>query len=1137
MPETCPRCTTPVLEGAKYCGACGSPATPVSPASPRGHGGGPEPALPDRYRILRFLGRGGMGRVYLCQDTRLDVEVAIKVLPSDVAQDQDSLRQIEQEARAAAKLRACPGILALHGFEQHGEVSYLIMEYAAGGSLLDYLRENGHLAETECRRLGAEVAEALAFAHQMRVLHRDIKPANVLLDSQRRARVADFGIAKIMAETSARLSHATIAGTPIYMAPEVLLRSRVDQRSDLYSLGCMLFEMATGECPFEGGIKEIMAAKLVPGAVVPDPKDRRPEISEAFSQVVRRLMATDPDERFPDGVACAEALRRAGRDGRCAEITRPSPDRAPERLEAVEAELGGEFDRGSGVHPSSRWRIWAVLLAIGVLGVAGWASRRGQNPSDPGATGVPSPNGEGVSMGSNLEAPDPRSPARNVPRVSESSPGPALGDTSPRPGEDQEPPVAAGLLVVTDPPGASIAVDGVERGLAEGDGLLLSDLVPDRDYSIRATLAQHETVERRSVRWATGDRLVLRLPLPRLSGFIRLEGGPPGSRIRARREGSADIQLELGDDGTGGPVPAAVGIWRLELTRSGFHPWTGTVEVTAAGTATVAVSARELDGTLDLETDPGGAEVHSGPRFLGRTPLRSTPMQAGRHLLRVTHPEAEETVTEVVIRGGETTGPGLLRMTRLARLDLSNLPGGIVAEIDGRPVSGSQYRPAGELEIVWRKPKCRPLTSRVTLKSGESVSPPPPSTWEAAPGTLDLSALPDDCAVIVNGKAQPRGAERLIQVDPGTHLVALSRPGYEAVPEQSVPVRAEESVRVSNPNWVVKREDARNADSAPGDAHGGALPRLDFGLAAPPESTLRLQRLLNLGGLVRRDPDGRLFSARDGSEMVLIPAGTCEIGSLSGPEDERPRHNVEISALLMARCEVTVVQFARFVEETAYVTDAERRGSSFVLTAGRWSRTAGAAWRTREERDGRAPLQERMPITHVSWNDALAYCEWAGKRLPTEAEFERALRAGVANADYPWGDAAKPPAKLTNCADRSLATLELGWSLVDSYDDGHPRASVVGGYLMNSFGLFDVSGNLWEWCQDGYDPNYYKRTTFRDPVGPSESREKVLRGGAWCSGAPQLRCAARAFLNQSEAASAVGFRTAVSLRDAESGGK
>ena len=306
MAAACAACKEPLPEKAKFCGQCGRPAEGSAPPAPPGNA----PGLPDRYRVVEFLGSGAMGRVYRCRDAELDVEVAVKILLPEIAADQSAVRRIRREARTSARLRACPGILSLYGFESHGQAWYLVMEFAPGGTLMDRLRKERLLPEAECRRIGAEVADALAFAHAQDVLHRDIKPANILFAAGGRAKVGDFGLARVLEGGAARARPVTLAGTPVYMAPEIMLREKADGRADLFSLGCTLYEAATGERPFPGDFTEMAVAKADPRCASPDPREARADLSGEFSGILRCLLNADPRSRFPDGAACAAALRR-----------------------------------------------------------------------------------------------------------------------------------------------------------------------------------------------------------------------------------------------------------------------------------------------------------------------------------------------------------------------------------------------------------------------------------------------------------------------------------------------------------------------------------------------------------------------------------------------------------------------------------------------------------------------------------------------------------------------------------------------------------------------------------------------------------------------------------------------------------
>ncbi len=305
MEGICQRCGESGTAESAPCARCGSVGGRDTGALLPGEA----PDLPPRFRPKRLLGRGGMGRVYLCEDRDLEVDVAVKLLPRDLVDDPKSMELIEREARVAARLRGCAGILQLYEFDHHEGIGYIVMEFAPGGSLQAALARRGPLPEGECRRIGARVADALAFAHDRRVLHRDVKPANLLLGEDGEARVADFGLARVLLESSTRSTHGLVAGTPVYLPPEVIDRRKPDNRADLYSLGCVLYEIAAGVPAFEGTFAEIAMAKARRPARAPDPRERRGTLSAEYATVVATLLAWDPVERYGDGRQVAAILR------------------------------------------------------------------------------------------------------------------------------------------------------------------------------------------------------------------------------------------------------------------------------------------------------------------------------------------------------------------------------------------------------------------------------------------------------------------------------------------------------------------------------------------------------------------------------------------------------------------------------------------------------------------------------------------------------------------------------------------------------------------------------------------------------------------------------------------------------------
>src|SRR5580765_6805062 len=253
------------------------------------------------YKIERRLGVGGMGEVYLASDTKLGRKVALKILPIDRTKSPDSLARFEQEARAASALNH-PNIAHIYEIGESDGLHFIAMEYVEGVSLEDKI--GGHpLTTSETVRIGREIADALDEAHAQGIVHRDIKPANVMIDRRNRVKVLDFGLAKFSQSISSEDSTAVktrsgvVMGTASYMSPEQALGRETDARADLWSLGVILYEMATGRLPFHGEsitetIDKITHAQ--PEAIARFNYDVPAELEVIIKKALRKA----PDERY-----------------------------------------------------------------------------------------------------------------------------------------------------------------------------------------------------------------------------------------------------------------------------------------------------------------------------------------------------------------------------------------------------------------------------------------------------------------------------------------------------------------------------------------------------------------------------------------------------------------------------------------------------------------------------------------------------------------------------------------------------------------------------------------------------------------------------------------------------------------------
>jgi serine/threonine-protein kinase len=256
-----------------------------------------------RYRLEELLGMGASAEVWRAHDERLDRPVAVKVLHPHLLPDAAARRRFRSEARAAAVL-AHPGIVTVYDTDATPSRSVIVFELVDGETLAELLARHGRLAPAEAARIGAELADALQHAHERGVLHRDVKPGNVIVDRTGRARLVDFGIARLLQAEAAHLTAAgSITGTLRYMSPERLAGAEATPAADLYALGAVLHEMLTGGPPFHASTPvELVRAQATP-------PERLAAVPHPLAALVRQALEPDPKRRPPDGAAMASRLR------------------------------------------------------------------------------------------------------------------------------------------------------------------------------------------------------------------------------------------------------------------------------------------------------------------------------------------------------------------------------------------------------------------------------------------------------------------------------------------------------------------------------------------------------------------------------------------------------------------------------------------------------------------------------------------------------------------------------------------------------------------------------------------------------------------------------------------------------------
>ncbi len=328
----------------------------------------PDQVVSGRYRVVRKLGGGGMADVYLCEDLTLGRRVALKVLLQRFLGDATFVERFRREAKAAAGLNQ-GNLVSIYDWGELDGTYYIVMEYVEGETLKDYIRRQGRLSGTESVRIALQLLAALEYAHRAGIVHRDIKPQNVMLDGAGTVKVMDFGIAR--AGDSGMTEAGSILGTAQYLAPEQAKGQPVDARTDLYSVGVVLYEMLTGSVPFKGDTAVTVALKHV-NEIATEPAQVIPGLPYSLNQIVLKAMAKDPAQRYQSADQFARDLRAAQVGG---PVTAATFDSGAERTSVLTGAAAGggtavmtqppldavRSDRGR------KRRRWPIVLVVVLL--------------------------------------------------------------------------------------------------------------------------------------------------------------------------------------------------------------------------------------------------------------------------------------------------------------------------------------------------------------------------------------------------------------------------------------------------------------------------------------------------------------------------------------------------------------------------------------------------------------------------------------------------------------------------------------------------------------------------------------------------------------------------------------------------
>lgn len=594
-----------------------------------------------RYEIIKELGRGGMGIVLMGRDPSLDRLVALKIIKIDEAGDAMSHKELLDrfyiEARAAGKINH-PNIVTVYDVGEADGKKFIAMEFVEGRNLAGIISEEGPLPVPRATRFIHQIADGLAYAHERGIVHRDIKPGNILVTADDKAKISDFGLARLQSSGSVtQTGHAV--GSPSYMSPEQVQGMAVDGRSDMFSLGVLFYEMLTQRRPFEGESLTTVIFKIIKDTP-PPPSQINKAVPLVIDEIIEKMTAKDPQSRYPSCADVARAVLPFVAEQSSFPLTSSDSVKtmsfSRKDVEAVE--------KGVKTPPRSRkarGKPIGALIAGFVLFVA--AIVGGIILLKPGAV-QQEPTAPKPEVAAKKEEPQAPAPPMEEKKPDSKEEAPSPSPTVAKAVEEEKPappPPAQGLsalTVITSPPGAQVRIDGKDKGKTP---LTITDAQPG-ERKVDIFRPGHASVTR-TVTVKAGAPAMLE---------IKLE--PKTARLHVDAPESAAVFINGTRVGTG-PVAKEVaeGDFKITVEKEGFSTFTQTASARLGETVKVTASLRPLGkGTINVTAIPW-ANVHLNGREVGVTPRVARDVPEGKVEVKFTHPAYRPFTSTVMVKADE----------------------------------------------------------------------------------------------------------------------------------------------------------------------------------------------------------------------------------------------------------------------------------------------------------------------------------------------------------------------------------------------------------------------------------------------------------------------------------------------------
>jgi serine/threonine-protein kinase len=1069
-----------------------------------------------RYKIESLLGQGGMSSVYKATDPNLQRPVAIKLIHPHLSSDDQFVKRFEQEAQAVAQLRH-PNIVQVFDFNHDNNMYYMVLEYVEGDTLQARLKALIDVHQVmpygEAVQIMTTVAEAVAYAHEQNMIHRDLKPANVMINPRKQPILMDFGVAKMLGAAQHTATGAII-GTAKYMSPEQARGDNPDHRTDIYSLGVMLYEMVTGIPPFDAGSTVAILMKHV-SEPLPDIHQINSSVPDSLITVIETALAKSRNDRYQSATEIAAALRAVI----APHISEP-PDATVLQTSAASAPTSIAVTPATPARQPAKlggFPMWLVgVAAVAIIAILGSgalfvfspgseeatpsaasgdptavaAAGTEKMPSAVGMTHIPAGTYTvGVDVSGDTYAPTQQIAlsefwidqyevtnaefAKFVAATGQEAPADWSNGVFPA-GEEKHP------------------VDGVSWEVAVAYCRWLGKRLPtEAEWEITA-----RGVEGRLFPWGNNQSVV---PLPQ-SGAYPVGGKPTNQSPFGVFDMAGNVWEWVGEP----YAPTEQGNQVLRGGANGFlqnmayrlqgDPNIPTMKATAgfrcaASQVEVAQAEGVTENVLFSDTfgDPGsGWPILTEGNFLyGYHPPDFYHVQVSTtndHTVVTRDPALQDfTVVTAVQTFGFNTDNGDFRYgLALRRSNEADYYAFVISPRLGRwaalKSSAAGLETLAEGEIASLKGIAPPGFSpdsnqidilRVDAKGGSFILR---INDEPIAQITDADYASGEIGFFAQNFDEDRShihfdSFTIQEVDFDDAVAAALAPaqGESAEPEPTEEIEP-----------TATKETATTSDSVPAAT---SEPTAEATTEATAEATAE----------PTEEPAPENVRGFDVENMILIEPDFFQMGTDAGQSNEAPEHPVLFDGYYIDQFEVTNAQYRECVEAGGCTPAAS--ANSFTMTG---------------YRDD--PAYDDYPVITVNWDQANAYCQWAAKRLPTEAEWEYAA-AGKLEFKYPWGNDFDPAKSAASAKDAQP---------VGSYKDG-----------ASPFGLYDMAGNVAEWVFDTFSEDFYANSPFYNPVNTESGASRIFRGGSFDNPDGAFYTTTRRYINTRTFSEVdVGFRCA-----------